>query len=291
MFKKGEVPWNKNLKGKEYKEHFKKESKCHGGCNKKLSYWGYCKECVEKRKHTGYYSRIGKEAHIKHPNLARNNWDITLKKYPGLVKEWGRKGGNRNYEKHPDFGSLYAKRCNELYPDLAKYRGKLGWAATLTKYPDHQKKIAVLGGMASTKKYGGWAWVDSSENLKKMREKKPYYYKNVPHDSNAEKNVSKIFHDIGMPLVIGETVHVRIGNKEIDWRVKGLDEFDIKDGTFVEYHPCPQYHDERTYDEYYEQRRKVLDDNGYGDDLIVFTSINEVKMVFNETKQKQMESG
>ena len=96
--------------------------------------------------------------------------------------------------------------------------------------------------------------------------------------SKSELKCAKILNKCGMPLIDGETVHFKIGLKEIDFRVKNVNI--LPDGTFIEYHPYDR--DGRTNEKYYKERRKVLDENGYNDKLIVFKSLKEVEEMLSE---------
>ncbi len=276
--------WNSGLEGKEYTKHFKNGIRCLGGCNKKLEYWGVCNECrksknfiehckkggnifVEKYGGWGAYHNIFREQHYE--------------EYYRRQKENGRKGGKVMTFKHGGWAwadhSENGRRAVEI-----NRKNKTGPFFD----PELHKIVCSLGGKACIKKHGGWAWVNHVENgfkrIEGLREKKSHYFYGIAHDSEEEKEVSKIFYNVGMPLIIGKTIHIRVGRKEIDWRADELIKFGIRNNTFIEYHPCPQFGDKRTFEEYYKDRRKVLDENGFEKDgLIVFQSIKEVDGFFD----------
>lgn len=202
------------------------------------------------------------------PDFHKKNIEKQKKNKTGFFREdkkIQKMGGNATKQKHPNIYRKIGLRVAEIHR-------KNG-----TGYFD--KEVCSRGGKACVKKYGGYAWIDHHKNglttIKKIRENKPYYFAGIPHDSNEEKEVSKILYNNGMNLKEGKSVHIRIGRKEIDFQLNNLEKFGIKNGTFMEYHPWDM---DKTDEQYYQSRRKVLDDNGYKDNqLLVIKNLDEFK--------------
>jgi len=112
------------------------------------------------------------------------------------------------------------------------------------RYKKHQSKAGKLGGLI-----GGPA------SIKKQRSNKPYYFMNVPFDSEQEKEFCKslIKYNLLKKPIEGENVHIRVGRKEFD--------FLIKQKLFIEYHPFDS--SGKSTKEYFIERREVLNKNGF----------------------------
>lgn len=217
-----------------------------------------------------------------HKNLKEKNPE----KYYQILKNSGRKGGNSTISKYGGWAWL---DCSENGKKGAEKNRKNKSGPFFN--PEIRKISCSHGGKNCTKKHGGWAWIDHHKNglntVMKIRLNKPYYYNNIPHDSGEERKVSNIFCNFGMDLVEGKTVHVRIGRKEFDWKSNGLNKFGIEDDTFIEYHPWDK---NKTDKEYYEERRKVLDKNGYeNNELIVVKSIKQLEDLLSKVQMIEQE--
>lgn len=87
---------------------------------------------------------------------------------------------------------------------------------------------------------------------KARRENSPYWFMGVPFDSNGERQVAKKLHELtGFVPTEGTNCHFKVDGGEIDFLVNGV---------FIEYHPWDR---KLSSEQYYEQRRKLLDKNGY----------------------------
>lgn len=109
----------------------------------------------------------------------------------------------------------------------------------------------------------------SKEAIKSRRESYPYWFMNVPFDSEEEKQAMMILCEkFDIVPKEGVNTHVRVDGGEIDFRLGDL---------FIEYHPWDR---KWTPEQYYKRRRKLLDSNGFQDcRLIVAKSLEEVEEV------------
>ena len=88
--------------------------------------------------------------------------------------------------------------------------------------------------------------------VKIQRENKPYYFHKVPFDSNSEKEMGmNLSYQFKIKLKEGVNCHIRIGGKEFDFLIGNC---------FIEFHPWDRKYSIK---EYYKERRKILDKNGY----------------------------
>lgn len=96
--------------------------------------------------------------------------------------------------------------------------------------------------------------IGSLKSIKTNRDNKPYYFMNVPFDSDMEREMCKMFvkYNIIDKPVEGVNVHFKSGRREID--------FFPQQRIFIEFHPWDR---KNTTEEYYEDRRKTLDENGF----------------------------
>lgn len=164
------------------------------------------------------------------------------------------------------------------------------------EYPDKMLELARIGGRASVKKYGGWFGYHKIYKEKNPheyhkqysergiasiishREKYPYWFMGVPFDSEGEKQAMILLCEtFNIPPVEGVNCHIRVNGGEIDFRpVENL---------FIEYHPHDW--DGLTHDQYYDQRRKLLDENGFRScKLVVVKSLEELEGCVCDRKRK-----
>jgi hypothetical protein len=214
---------------KEFKVIPKRRIKyCSTICRKKRTSFAYMKKHYPEK-----YYKMMKKAHKKinkmQPALGKRAGNLTKELHPGLYKKIGKMGADANRKNKVGFFDLkwqrkIKKKINKMYPNLASERGKIGGPkAIITR-----------------------------------RKNKPYHFKGVPFDSNAEREIAmNIHYQFGVDLIEGVNCHKKVGNIEIDFYI----------GIFIEYHP---YSGLYSADGYYEKRREVLDNNGYNErELIV----------------------
>jgi hypothetical protein len=233
----------------------------------------YCSQRCSNTVNGRIYGWMGSPARqLKHPNLSRDTMIKTHKKYPKLASEAGKKGSKilhelypnlaRNtmiemHKKNPRMASEIMIRNNEKYPNMASEAGKKG---------------GLIGGPKA---------------IKTLRDRSNFEYMGVKLRSNDEIIVAKL---ILTKPIDGVNCNVRVGNHEIDFMPQEGDKMFY--GKAVEYHPidkngfeCGFTHNGRrlTDKEYYNSRRKILDNNGYKNkELIMITSLKHL----NELAQK-----
>lgn len=118
--------------------------------------------------------------------------------------------------------------------------------------------------------------------LESRRRNYPFEFMGCFFDSNSERELCKLFVNHGLMIKPEErkNVHFRIAKYHID--------FFINHYIFVEFHPLLNYgraKNETIYT-YYAARRKILDEHGYKDHiLMVITSLKQVESKINEIKR------
>jgi len=109
-----------------------------------------------------------------------------------------------------------------------------------------------------------------AKRLKTVLKNMPYNFMGVNFLSKVEKDFCKWLVKIGRIKrpISGKNVHVYIGGKEFDFLIEKM---------FIELHPWVTMH-HSDYEEYYNERRKILDENGYENyGLIVVTNYGDWK--------------
>ncbi|MBU2639697.1 MAG: hypothetical protein KKG75_03250 [Nanoarchaeota archaeon] len=207
----------------------------------------------------------GKVTHERHPNLASEIGKRNIKrlKKTGKFKEWQMKG---------------VKKMHELHPELAKEMGKRNGKKAIEKMKKEGRflKISSKGGKNCHKIYPDLAlsWI------KKRRENSPYTFMDCKFDSKEEKEFCKLLveNKIIKKPIEGINCHIKVGRNDID--------FFIKNKIFIEYHPPISYENKKeTLRGYYKNRKKILEKNGYTNQLIVVESIRKIKPhFFNKLK-------
>ena len=139
------------------------------------------------------------------------------------------------------------KRGNHYNWLLAQHENKTGWFDS-----ELQSRMGKRGG-----KIGGKI---SARNLRK---KKNIKWWNVNFDSLQEREAAKLLLKRPQP---GKNYQIEVGSKSFDFLIGDI---------FIEYHP---FDFTRTVIEYYDERRKSLDENGFEDyKLVVLKSIRETE--------------
>jgi len=95
-------------------------------------------------------------------------------------------------------------------------------------------------------------------SVQKHRLKKPYFYNNIPFDSNQEREMAILISN-KFKVILKENIncHIRVGNNE--------------------YHPWDRKY---TPLEYYNKRREILNKNGFQNSgLLLLKNLNELKLV------------
>jgi len=124
--------------------------------------------------------------------------------------------------------------------------------------------------------------VQNPERKEKIRkhskENKPYWFLGVAFDSEQERKVVKLISKkLGIIPIEGVNCHIAMGN-EIDFYIFGF---------FWEHHPMVKLWDgEKTVEDYYRERRKILDDNGFKKYSLKVTNTLEEAQQFTDFLRK-----
>lgn len=199
--------------------------KCtHKYCKKhKLGFWSF--EVQSKGGNKG--GKIAAEVNRKNGTAF---FDPKIQSMGGKIG--GKKGGLKTVRSHRNNKTGMWSRKNILKRIKIQRKRKTGfWSLEI------QKK-------------GGLKSVESN------RLNKPYKWKGVNFMSKQEMEAAKII--LNKPIV-GVNCHIKINDRSVidfypNWKDK------LFNGKFVEYHPWDRT---RTPKQYYKERRKILDNNGY----------------------------
>jgi len=102
--------------------------------------------------------------------------------------------------------------------------------------------------------------LNRKHRLDMIKNRRTYKFNNIYFDSNTEREFAMNFHYQHEKLAESINCQVNVGSKFFDFKSK-------KYKCFIEFHPWDRH---RTYKEYYNWRRKILNENGYEDyNLIV----------------------
>ncbi len=139
--------------------------------------------------------------------------------------------------------------------------------AFMREHPDKALEICRNGASK-----GGLAAIMSLRNHHLHR------FAGVLFDSREEKQAAQIIcNRYATTPIEGVNCHVRMNGGEVDFRLEST--------LFVEYHPRDW--DGLTDEQYYNQRRKMLDDNGYRDNrLFVAKSLDELRTFVGRERGK-----
>lgn len=205
-----------------------------------------------------YFKRMAnnKEWHI---SLGKRGGTATQKKWRGSIeqKKWCSKAGKisakinktltsiRSKKLPKEHFSKMGKRTAELYPNHVKEMRK----KALLNNPDFYEKKREIARRTILKLNPAKL---AAKARQKMRLKGRCVYNGISYDSFGEIKYCKKLELLGYIPIPYKTLHVPIGNKEVD--------FIFKD-TVYEYHPYDFTGKSKT--EYFNERRQLLDDNGY----------------------------
>jgi len=117
--------------------------------------------------------------------------------------------------------------------------------------------------------------------LESRRKNYPYEFMGCFFDSDSERRICEIFVKYGLmdKPEEGKNVHLKINRHHVD--------FFIQNKVFVEFHPPLKYGRKRgeTLKSYYEEKRRVLDENGYKNyPLIVIDRLKNIEPKINRIK-------
>lgn len=227
------------------------------------------KKAIEK--YPNLYSKAGKIAQQKHPELGVS-----------LGKKYGPIQGKINAERlkgNSIYFSKIAKRLHKINPNHSKFNMKKAHEIMKKRgdFNEHQKKAALKcmeknpSQLKEMSKKAHEKYPLALLALESKRKNYPYKFMDCFFDSNEERLICKKLIENGIikkPLE-KENIHFRIGRFHID--------FFIDKKLFIEFHPPRRFGRKiETEESYYNERRKLLDQNGYKDyPFILIKSIKD----------------
>jgi len=246
---------------------------------------------VDEYPNHGMRNKHHSELTRKKISLKSKGLTYPIDKYPN----YGNRGKKFPVDKYPNYGTRGKKFPKELYPNRCM-RNKHHTIETRKKMCkpkslEHRKHISegqkgthrteetkikisigntgktrsneVKKRMSLTRKEKGLA----IKNLRNMRKNQPYWWMGVSFDSNEERQLA-IWQLLNWGVIPEEGVncHIQVNGGELDFRPF--------DWLFMEYHPWDRLG--RSKEEYYQERRALLDKNGYKNcKLIIITLLDE----------------
>ncbi len=239
-----------------------------------------------------------KKAIEKHPNLYSKAGKIAQQKHPWIGYELGKKYakimGKRRMEqlrkqgKISEYFSKMSKKQKEMYPKQSRKAMKKAHE-TMKKngtFYKHQREAAFKcmekhpNQFKEMSKKAHELYPLALLALESRRRNYPYEFMNCFFDSNEERKLCKIFVEMKLmeKPVECKNIHFRIKRCHID--------FFLKNKVFVEYHPPRKFGRKiETLKSYYDERRKLLDENGYKNyPLIIFDRLRNTENKLNKIK-------
>ncbi|MCK4589576.1 MAG: hypothetical protein KAT77_03975 [Nanoarchaeota archaeon] len=237
-----------------------------------------------------------KKAIEKHPNLYSKAGKIAQQKHPWLGKELGKKYGPiqgkinvKRLKGNSEYFSKMAKRLQEIDPEHSRRNMKKAHETMKKKgtFKKHQKEAALRcmvknpNQLKEMAKKAHEMYPLALLALESRRKNYPYKFMDCLFDSDSERRLCQIF--VKERLIKkpeeGKNIHFRINRHHVD--------FFIKNKVFVEFHPPMTYGTRKgeTVKSYYEEKRKVLDRNGYKKyPLIVIDRLRNIESKINKIK-------
>jgi len=254
-----------------------------------VKWYRYCALAKENQKlailkHPDLYSLAGKIAQQKHPWIGHE----LGKKYSAMI---GRNRVNKLREEGrlSEHMSIIAKKLQQINPEHSRKNMKKAHETMMNKgtFNSHQKEAALACRIKHPKQLKEMSKTAHSKYplallaLDSRRKNYPYLYNECYFDSEEERIVCQRFVESGLleKPIENVNVHIRINRKHID--------FFIQNKIFVEYHPTRTYgRNVETAEDYFKERRKILDDNGYNNyPLIIIKNMRETNSKIEETKR------
>lgn len=236
------------------------------------------KAAIEK--HPGLYSIAGKIAQQTHPWIGKK-----------LGKKYGPIQGKKNAEKlkgNSKYFSEMARKLQKINPQLSKNNMKKAHETMKNKgiFNEHQRLASLKCieknplQLKEMSKKAHSKYPLALLALESKRKNYPYSFMNCSFDSNEERIICKKLIDKGVLESPTENVnvHLRVGKCHVDFFIKNL--------VFVEFHPPRKFGRKiETSENYYNERRKLLDDNGYNKNpLIVINNLKEADKKIEDIK-------
>ena len=233
----------------------------------------------------------------KHPNLYSKAGKIAQQNHPWIGKKLGKKygpiQGKINVERlkgNSAYFSMMAKRLQELNPEHSKLNMKKAHKTMKIKgtFNKHQKEAALKclekhpNQLKDMSKKAHKLYPLALLALESRRKNYPYEFMGCLFDSDSERRLCEIF--VKESLIAnpkeGVNIHFPVNRRHVD--------FFIGNKVFVEFHPPLQYGRKKgeTLKSYYEEKRKVLNENGYNYyPLIVIDRLRDIEPKINRIKR------
>lgn len=231
-------------------------------------------------KHPNLYSKAGKIAQQKHPELGKN-----------LGKKYGIIQGKLNAERlrgNSEYFSNMAKKLQQINPNHSKINMKTAHETMkrLGTFNEHQKLAALKcreknpSQLKEMSKKAHQKYPLALLALESRRKNYPYSFMDCLFDSDSEKFLCQKLVENGLieRPIENVNIHFRIGRCHID--------FFIQNKLFLEFHPPRKFgRNIETEEGYYQQRRKLLDLNGFESyPLFIIFNLNRLDEKLKEIK-------
>jgi hypothetical protein len=199
--------------------------------------------------------------------------------------------GNNNFAKKPEVKAKISKYMRENNPMQKEEnrkkvsRGLKNLYASGYKsknfgtHPSKKARENMSKGQRRRMKNNPEEWKRSCRksglmSIESQRKNKPYYWQGVPFMSGSERECAKLL--LTKPID-GINCNVKINGHLIDFYPQDDDK--MFQGKLVEFHPlCGLWDGDLTYEEYYKNRRKIIDNSDHKDiELIVVKNLEEIK--------------
>ena len=229
------------------------------------------KRLVEKKRKETFLKKYGVVCNIKRPGMVERVTKINIesglyKRNCKLLNEWNHSDkSKKSREKRKTDGTYY--RISKSLLNWQKTEDGIKHLEKIHEDPKRRKTVSEC-----TKKWNNS--IAGKEHIKSMflvmTRNYPYKFLGVSFMSKEEMNCTKLlFEKFCFVPILGSNFQVNVGNSYIDFFFLGC---------FIEYHPKFTWSGkEISDDEYFYERRIILDKNGYTNDLVHIRNKNEFK--------------
>ena len=237
-----------------------------------------------------------KKAITKHPNLYRDAGKIAQQKHPWIGKNLGNKYGHiqgtinaMKLKGNSKYFSEIAKKLHQVSPEHSRVN-MMKAHETMKKtgtFNEHQRKAALKckeknpSQLKEMSKKAHAKYPLALLALDSRRKNYPYEFMNCLFDSNDERIICQklVNHGLIEKPIEKINVHFRIGKCHID--------FFIQNKLFIEFHPARKFgRTIETEKSYYNERRKLLDKNGFEKyPLIIINNLNDADFKIEEVER------
>lgn len=234
--------------------------------------------------HPNLYSRAGKIAQERHPQLGHN-----LGKKYGL--EFGRKRAE-TLRGNSEYFTRMATKLHQISPEHSRENMKRAHQTMKREgtFYNHQRKAALRcleknpNQLKEMSKKAHSLYPLALLALNSRRKNRPYEFMGCLFDSKSEMKLCELFvkHGLIDKPEEGKNIHFKLNRRHIDFFINGA--------FFIEFHPPLFYVRKKagSLESYYDERRRILDEAGYQNyPLIVInklkgaeSKIENIKLLF-----------